>query len=94
MNREKARALLPIIEAYAEGKIIQRRNTVNGEWRDATAPLEFGDLVETYRIKPEPRKVWIGESASGSFYVSPGKEFSEYDKTWLTKRYGPFELKD
>jgi hypothetical protein len=33
MNREQAKELLPIIQAFAEGKIIQSRR-INGMWID------------------------------------------------------------
>lgn len=54
MNRQEAKELLPIIQAFAEGKTIQSRfiNGSNTWWDDNN--LSFGDGVE-YRIKPEPK---------------------------------------
>lgn len=54
MDREKAKELLPIIQAIAEGKTIQSKY-INGSntWFDDNN-LSFGDGVE-YRIKPEPK---------------------------------------
>lgn len=54
MNRQQAKDLLPIIQAFAEGKTIQSRfiNGSNTWWDDNN--LSFGDGVE-YRIKPEPK---------------------------------------
>ena len=54
MNRQQAKELLPIIQAFAEGKPIQSRY-INGSntWFDDNY-LNFGDSVE-YRIKPEPK---------------------------------------
>ncbi len=53
MTREQAKAILPIIQAYAEGKIIQYR-TSNNEWVDTYKP-SFSDSSSNYRIKPEPK---------------------------------------
>lgn len=54
MNQERAKQLLPIIQAYADGKTIQYRNDSNHGWVDADRPV-WMDGVE-YRIKPVPRK--------------------------------------
>ena len=51
MTREEAKELLPIIQAFAEGKTIQL--FTNGIWEDAKNP-SFGELSR-YRIKPEPK---------------------------------------
>lgn len=53
MTREEAKTMLPIIQAYAEGKTIQSR-CVKGDtslWYDDEDP-SFDDDFE-YRIKPE-----------------------------------------
>lgn len=55
MNRNQAKALLPIIQEYAEGKTIQSRY-VKGDtslWYDDEDP-SFDDDLE-YRIKSEPK---------------------------------------
>ena len=56
MTREEAKALLPIIQAFAEGKVIQYRNNSN-EWLDIgkNASVGFTRLPLDYRIKPEPK---------------------------------------
>ena len=53
MTREEAKALLPIIKAYAEGKTIQGFDDENG-WNDLNEPAFDGD-PSSYRIKPEPK---------------------------------------
>ena len=53
MKRENAKALLPIIKAYAEGKSIESR-CIKGDkslWYDDEDPSFDNDLE--YRIKPE-----------------------------------------
>ena len=55
MNRKEAAKLLPIIQAYAEGKAIESR-CIKGDtslWYDDKDP-SFDDDFE-YRIKPEPK---------------------------------------
>ena len=56
MTREEAKEMLPIIQACAEGKEIQYRNSLN-EWLDITKNdgLSFVSLPSDYRIKPEPK---------------------------------------
>ena len=54
MNRKEAAELLPIIQAFAEGKAIESR-CIKGDkslWYDDEDP-SFDDDLE-YRIKPEP----------------------------------------
>lgn len=53
MTREEAKALLPIIQAHAEGKVIQINKPLVG-WEDSYEPLFNGD-PSSYRIKPEPK---------------------------------------
>ena len=55
MNRNQAKAFLPIIQAYAEGKAIESR-CIKGDtslWYDDEDP-SFDDDFE-YRIKTEPK---------------------------------------
>ena len=57
MTREEAKKLLPVIQAYSEGKVIQRYRYDSKEWYDVPAymMLEFKDNPEHLRIKPEPK---------------------------------------
>jgi len=52
MTRETAKELLPIIQAYAEGKVIQVKNN-DGAWIDDSGNLAFNADTSEYRIKPE-----------------------------------------
>lgn len=55
MNRQQAKELLPIIQAFAEGKIVQTIDK-NGEWVDSSCiNFEFNSSPNLYRIKPEPK---------------------------------------
>lgn len=52
MTRERAKELLPIIQAFAEGKTIEYSS--NGEdWREINTPM--WRLDKLYRIKPKPK---------------------------------------
>lgn len=58
MNRIQAKQLLPIIQAYAEGKTIQVKiqgdSKGTEEWQDVINP-DFDIIPSCYRIKPEPK---------------------------------------
>lgn len=61
MNRNQAKQMMPIIQAYAEGKIIECRTKpgfikgtdIPNDWTE-TKEIEFWKNTE-YRIKPEPK---------------------------------------
>ena len=52
MTREEAKELLPIIQAYAEGKTIQFLD--GGKWADVYE-TDFYQSPDKYRIKPEQK---------------------------------------
>lgn len=52
MNREEAKELLPIIQAFAEGKKIEYSDGEN--WIETETP-SWSNYYYTYRIKPEPK---------------------------------------
>ena len=59
MTREDTKAMLPILQAFSEGKVIQFLND-RGEWNDLTERegLPIGTLREepnSFRTKPEPK---------------------------------------
>ena len=53
MTQEEAKALLPIIQAYSEGKTVEYL-TARNEWVELKDP-EFNYNVNVYRIKPDPK---------------------------------------
>ena len=62
MNRKEAIKLLPIIQAFLEGKTIERKTRsweLNKGWHDVTQWEETEELIFrdtfVYRIKPEPK---------------------------------------
>ena len=54
MTREEAKELLPIIQAFAEGKTIQYRHKGRSTWYDLDSG-QFNCDMYYYRIKPEPK---------------------------------------
>ncbi len=54
MNREQAKELLPIIQAFAEGKHIQLKD-LTGNWIDVNFINVEICNPNYYRIKPEPK---------------------------------------
>ena len=63
MNRENAKKLLPIITAFAEGKVIEWKNR-DGVWVAVDSP-GFSYNPKNYRIKPEPKEIWVNEYPLG-----------------------------
>lgn len=56
MIREEAKILLPIIQAFAEGKTIQIRKHGEESYYDSTnSKLNFDLGYYSYRVKPEPK---------------------------------------
>ena len=55
MNRKEAKELMPIIQAFAEGKTIQYYDSLIdiADWEDCENP-DFENLTYKFRIKPEP----------------------------------------
>jgi len=74
MNREQAKQLLPIIQAFADGAEVQYEGRM-GDWRDAPEPC-FSPY-DNYRIKPKPVERWVLISAGGSDLNEPAFLSSE-----------------
>ena len=81
MLRDRAKELLPIITAFAEGKQVEYRTTSDREWHPATDPSWSSQLE--YRIKPEPREWIVGVPNKADFrkaYIPQTESrFKEYD---------------
>lgn len=54
MNRQQAKELLTIIQAFAEGKTIQVKAS-DGLWYDSEGEVNFKADPQMYRIKPESK---------------------------------------
>lgn len=85
MNREKAKALLPIIEAYANGETIQLLYP-DGKWYDigTDAITDWSCFVDEYRIKPKPRTFYGIVYEDGSINAVPTEK--ERDELFFNPR--------
>ena len=57
MNRERAKELLPIIQAFGEGEDVQSMHFNVEDWKDDSDPKFEYDHLE-FRIKPKPVEAW------------------------------------
>ena len=55
MTREDAKQLLPIIQAWAEGKDVQAWDIDKKQWYTFKDAVLFTKPVDEYRIKPQPK---------------------------------------
>ena len=68
MNKENAHLFLPLIQALADGKIIQHK-WIDDNWIDlGDVEIAFCAYPEVYRIKPEPRTFEMWLSKGGCMY--------------------------
>lgn len=80
MTRERAKELLPILQAYANGKPIQVANLKG--WETVENP-SFDAHPTVYRVKPEPRDFWLVDFQAGNsphwavLEDAPSKEVAE-----------------
>ncbi len=86
MNRERAKELLPIIQAFADGEDVQfRPYQYNPDIEDVP---NWSDLPEQeelmitfpaddyeYRIKPKPREFWIDLTDSTFIEADKGSKY-------------------
>lgn len=69
MNRERAKELLPVIQAFAEGKTIQwRKKNTYDAWRNCGDDEVFSGPYD-FRIKPEPLECWMVRQNDGAISV-------------------------
>ena len=62
MNRERAAELLPVIQAFAEGKTVEFDSSGRGEWVHKEV-YGFTFPVQRYRIKPAPKlRPWTADT--------------------------------
>ena len=59
MNREEMKKMLPIIQAYVDGKEVEYYNKHGGKWvpyaNECSFYITCSDKPGNYRIKPEPK---------------------------------------
>lgn len=78
MTPERAKELLPVIQAFAEGKKIQTTNDIARlGWWDVDSPRFKDDMA--YRIKPTKKEGWIVLCFEGVRYYTDGPFNNEQD---------------
>lgn len=89
MNREQVKRLLPVIQAYADGKEIQWRHMPCDDW----SPCILSTISESfeYRIKPrEPREFWVSDHDNGKYRYTydeepPARQFDQRQNVSIFK---------
>lgn len=73
MNKDNAKDYLPLVQALADGKVIQGYFHLDEKWRDLVE-MRFDADASDYRIKPEPREIWVNhyprQTLFGGLYLS------------------------
>lgn len=69
MNKHNAKDYLPLVQALADGKVIQSRWSGTSEWEDRKS-TDFSMPISNYRIKPEPRALYAFLFPDGSLWGS------------------------
>lgn len=83
MNRENANDYLPLVQALSEGKVIQykyQKSDKSYDWM-SLGEVGFSMPVDFYRIKPEPREIWVNHSSDHkqeTGYAYPTKESAAF----------------
>lgn len=75
MNKDNAHLFLPLVQALANGDVIQEYLEVSRgvrQWTDRAEVAFLHDNPERYRIKPTPREFWLIHFPNG--YIIPHAE--------------------
>lgn len=91
MNSENAKDYLPLVQALADGRVIQVNVTYGSapeKWIDSE-DIEFYHPASSYRIKPEPREIWVNEYSSGAniMWDTEGKARRKIAAGAVTRHY-------
>jgi len=79
MNREEVRELLPIMQAFAEGKNIQYFS-FEKIWTDVVTPSFVSS--SKWRVKPEPREFYLCNRCTSGTWIA----HETYDEAAETTR--------
>ena len=83
MYKDNAKYYLPLVQALAEGKTIQTRWPRCAAWNDCEHP-DFVLGPSHYRIKPEPRVLYILLRPDGKLW---GSTFNKEEAELLVRHY-------
>lgn len=89
MNKDTAKDYLPLVQALAEGKTIEYRDS-DDAWIDCELPT-FNQHPSRYRIKPEPKWIRLGLFEQGTIVVEDCESEKRCARNpifirWLTDR--------
>ena len=87
MNREEAKALLPIITAFADGKDVQIRR---GDSWVSDEIFAFVCTSDFYRIKPETMECWVAVDRDGERFIFNTK--GEAEEEIQDGSYAPYTI--
>lgn len=80
MNREEAKAMIPVMQAFVDRKEMEGRNRIDssGGWFPVNPKhsLFFGGDEWEYRIKPEKQEMWLNIYPDGASYSHPSKKLA------------------
>ena len=68
MNAQNAKDYLPLVQAIADGKQIQykyKRADGSDDWLTLMDGIVFDCSPDHYRIKPEPKEIWMNRYETG-----------------------------
>lgn len=63
MNKDNAKDYLPLVQALAEGKVVEIQGSDG--WK-VLSNYDFTSPPKHYRIKPEPKEIWVNRYSDGS----------------------------
>lgn len=90
MNASNAKDYLPLVKALAEGRAIQVNNGPLGSIWEELNEVAFDFPADQYRIKPEPREIWVNRYMDGSesdAYSSKEEAVDDSDDGAIQVRY-------
>jgi hypothetical protein len=91
MTRKAVKILLPVFEAYANGKTIQVKSANAETWQDISEPI-FNSYPEDYRIKPEPHRFWVLMCQNINLLFTEKEQAEKYIKDFSVTNYELLEV--
>jgi len=82
MTRDKLQNAIAVMQAFLDGKKLQAKTVGSNHWQDVTTPIWdwFGN---DYRIKPEPKEIWVVETSFGGVYFTSKEEAAQFSAKYV-----------
>lgn len=81
----KIEELIPVMESYREGKEVQRRPHEACAYQTIAFP-KF-DFTDQWRVKREPKEIWVNKLKVGDCYSYPTQEEALLGNSWPSLDY-------